>query len=66
MIVPLQLTITKKATQSAVPNSVPVSRKVQARIVHNDEEDEQDQASALADQGINAQKSADKVKFLPI
>lgn len=58
----LQLTITKKATQSAAPNSVPVSKKVQARIVHDDEEDEQDQASAVADEGVNGQEKAKKVK----
>ncbi len=59
----MQLTITKKATQSAAPNSVPVSKKVQARIVHDDEEDEQDQAS-IADRDIDGQKKADKVKEL--
>ncbi|BDA50575.1 probable high mobility group protein B2 at N-terminal half [Coccomyxa sp. Obi] len=54
------LTITKKATQSEAPDSAPVSKKLQARIVHDDDENEQDQASAVADQGANGQKNSDR------
>lgn len=57
----MQLTVTKKSTATAArAPATNVTKKIQARIVHDDENDV-DEASAVADETAAGQGQADKV-----